>query len=276
MRHDARPCRRRRRGRSRRSPRTVGSNGGDSQSLVVAGRLHVVVRVEQDGGPAVAGRRAWRARRAGPAPTVVRDRRAARSRRVSNTPVPRTSSATASALAARAPGRSRATRRRGCARGRRGRRRRPGIPRRRPTDGLGVADGAAVDSVRRGWVMRVILRRPPIRGLPWQRTPPAPRARSRRRRTTHPRRPPRPARARRRRRRAEQEAARKRPLVPNDRKEAAKQARAKQAEAREQARVGMAAGDDRYLPARDQGPQKQVRARLRRRPLQHRRGRSSR
>jgi hypothetical protein len=56
--------------------------------------------------------------------------------------------------------------------------------------------------------------------------------------------------------RAEQEAARKRPLVPNDRKEAAKQARAKQAEARERARVGMALGEDRYLPARDRGPQK--------------------
>jgi len=56
--------------------------------------------------------------------------------------------------------------------------------------------------------------------------------------------------------RAEQEAARKRPLVPNDRKEAAKQARAKQAEARDRARVGMAAGDDRYLPTRDRGPQK--------------------
>jgi Protein of unknown function (DUF3043) len=56
--------------------------------------------------------------------------------------------------------------------------------------------------------------------------------------------------------RAEREAARKRPLIPNDRKEAAKQARAKQAEARERARIGMAAGDDRYLPARDRGPQK--------------------
>lgn len=56
--------------------------------------------------------------------------------------------------------------------------------------------------------------------------------------------------------RAEREAARKRPLVPNDRKEAAKQARAKQAEARERARIGMAAGDERYLPARDRGPQK--------------------
>ncbi len=56
--------------------------------------------------------------------------------------------------------------------------------------------------------------------------------------------------------RAEQEAARKRPLVPNDRKEAARQARAKQAEARDRARVGMAAGVDRYLPTRDRGPQK--------------------
>ncbi|MFK4729313.1 DUF3043 domain-containing protein [Agromyces mediolanus] len=56
--------------------------------------------------------------------------------------------------------------------------------------------------------------------------------------------------------RAQQEAARKRPLVPSDRKEAAKQARAKAAEARERARVGMAMGDDKYLPARDRGPQK--------------------
>ncbi len=56
--------------------------------------------------------------------------------------------------------------------------------------------------------------------------------------------------------RAEREAARKRPLVPNDRKEAARQARAKQAAARERARVGMAMGDDKYLPARDRGPQK--------------------
>lgn len=56
--------------------------------------------------------------------------------------------------------------------------------------------------------------------------------------------------------RAEREAANKRPLVPNDRKEAAKQARAKAADAREKARVGMAMGDERYLPARDRGPQK--------------------
>ncbi|GAA4057114.1 MULTISPECIES: DUF3043 domain-containing protein [Agromyces] len=56
--------------------------------------------------------------------------------------------------------------------------------------------------------------------------------------------------------RAEREAARKRPLVPNDRKEAARQARAKAAEARERARLGLAAGDEKYLPARDRGPQK--------------------
>ncbi|MFF2495970.1 DUF3043 domain-containing protein [Agromyces sp. NPDC058064] len=56
--------------------------------------------------------------------------------------------------------------------------------------------------------------------------------------------------------RAEREAANKRPLVPNDRKEAAKQARVKAADAREKARVGMAMGDERYLPARDRGPQK--------------------
>ena len=56
--------------------------------------------------------------------------------------------------------------------------------------------------------------------------------------------------------RAEREAARKRPLVPNDRKEAAKQARAQQAAARERARVGMAMGEDKYLPTRDRGPQK--------------------
>ena len=53
-----------------------------------------------------------------------------------------------------------------------------------------------------------------------------------------------------------QEAANKRPLVPDDRKLAAKQARAKSAESRERARIGMAAGDDKYLPMRERGPQK--------------------
>jgi hypothetical protein len=56
--------------------------------------------------------------------------------------------------------------------------------------------------------------------------------------------------------RKQQEAARKRPLVPEDRKLAARQARTKAAEAREKARLGMAAGDERYLPMRDRGPQK--------------------
>ncbi|NQX10634.1 DUF3043 domain-containing protein [Microbacteriaceae bacterium VKM Ac-2855] len=56
--------------------------------------------------------------------------------------------------------------------------------------------------------------------------------------------------------RREQEAARKRPLVVTDRKAAARDAREKQAVAREQARIGLAAGDQRYLPLRDRGPQK--------------------
>ncbi len=55
--------------------------------------------------------------------------------------------------------------------------------------------------------------------------------------------------------RAEREAARKRPLVP-DTKEARARAKADLAAQREKARVGMAAGDPRYLPARDQGPQR--------------------
>lgn len=56
--------------------------------------------------------------------------------------------------------------------------------------------------------------------------------------------------------RKEQEAARRRPLVPADRKEAAKADRAKAAEQREKARIGMLNGDERYLPARDKGPQR--------------------
>jgi hypothetical protein len=55
--------------------------------------------------------------------------------------------------------------------------------------------------------------------------------------------------------RAEQEAARKRPLVP-DTKEAKARAKADVAAQREKARVGMAAGDPKYLPARDQGAQR--------------------
>jgi hypothetical protein len=55
--------------------------------------------------------------------------------------------------------------------------------------------------------------------------------------------------------RAEQEAARKRPLVA-DTKEAKARARSELAAQREKARIGMAAGDDRYLPVKDKGPQR--------------------
>ncbi|KAA9110909.1 DUF3043 domain-containing protein [Microbacterium rhizomatis] len=55
--------------------------------------------------------------------------------------------------------------------------------------------------------------------------------------------------------RAEQEAARKRPLVA-DTKEAKARARAELAQQREKARAGMAAGDDKFLPVRDKGPQR--------------------
>ena len=55
--------------------------------------------------------------------------------------------------------------------------------------------------------------------------------------------------------RAEQEAARKRPLVA-DTKEAKARAKAEVAAQREKTRIGMAAGDERYLPLRDKGPQR--------------------
>jgi len=56
--------------------------------------------------------------------------------------------------------------------------------------------------------------------------------------------------------RKEREAANLRPLVPTDRKEASKDYKRRQQEAREKARIGMANGDEKYLPARDKGPQK--------------------
>lgn len=56
--------------------------------------------------------------------------------------------------------------------------------------------------------------------------------------------------------RKEREALRKRPLVPDDRRQARKEARAKMNASRERARIGMAAGDERYLPQRDKGPQR--------------------
>jgi hypothetical protein len=56
--------------------------------------------------------------------------------------------------------------------------------------------------------------------------------------------------------RKEREAANKRPLVPSDRKEAGKDARRRNQELRDKARVGMANGDEKYMPARDKGPQR--------------------
>lgn len=55
--------------------------------------------------------------------------------------------------------------------------------------------------------------------------------------------------------RHEREAMRRRPLVA-DTKEAKQRARAELAAKRDQARAGMAKGDERYLPARDKGPQR--------------------
>lgn len=57
-------------------------------------------------------------------------------------------------------------------------------------------------------------------------------------------------------RRSEREAANKKPLIVADRKEASRAARLKLAEERARARAGMAAGDERYLTARDRGPQR--------------------
>ncbi len=56
--------------------------------------------------------------------------------------------------------------------------------------------------------------------------------------------------------RKEREAANLRPLVPNDRKEASRDYKRRQQEAREKARIGMANGEEKFLPARDKGPQR--------------------
>lgn len=53
-----------------------------------------------------------------------------------------------------------------------------------------------------------------------------------------------------------QEAANRRPLVPDDRKAANKASKEEQRRSREQARVGMMNGDERYLSARDSGEQR--------------------
>ncbi len=56
--------------------------------------------------------------------------------------------------------------------------------------------------------------------------------------------------------RREREAAQRRPLVADRTKEARRAERAKLIEQRERARIGMAKGEERYLPVRDRGPQK--------------------
>ena len=54
--------------------------------------------------------------------------------------------------------------------------------------------------------------------------------------------------------RKEKEAARKRPLVSSDRAAARKQARTQMQLQRDKARIGLANGDEKYLPARERGP----------------------
>jgi hypothetical protein len=56
--------------------------------------------------------------------------------------------------------------------------------------------------------------------------------------------------------RKEREAANLRPLVSSDRKAGNKASRAKMNEAREKARVGMANGEEKFLPTRDKGVQR--------------------
>ena len=56
--------------------------------------------------------------------------------------------------------------------------------------------------------------------------------------------------------RKEKEAARKRPLVANDRAERRQREREAANAERERARVGMANGEQKYLPVRDRGPQR--------------------
>jgi hypothetical protein len=56
--------------------------------------------------------------------------------------------------------------------------------------------------------------------------------------------------------RKEQEAQRKRPLVGANTPEARAQSKDQQRAQRDRARAGMAAGEEKYLPVRDRGPQK--------------------
>jgi Protein of unknown function (DUF3043) len=56
--------------------------------------------------------------------------------------------------------------------------------------------------------------------------------------------------------RRQAEQARKRPLVPTDRKQAQRASRGQAAAERERIRIGMQRGEERYLPVRDKGPQR--------------------
>ncbi|MDP5226002.1 MULTISPECIES: DUF3043 domain-containing protein [Arthrobacter] len=56
--------------------------------------------------------------------------------------------------------------------------------------------------------------------------------------------------------RKDQEAARKRPLVPEDRKASKQAERLAVAEQRSKVRMAMETGNEQYMPARDKGPQK--------------------
>ncbi|PZR53778.1 DUF3043 domain-containing protein [Xylanimonas oleitrophica] len=56
--------------------------------------------------------------------------------------------------------------------------------------------------------------------------------------------------------RSQAQAANRRPLVPSDRRAAARAAREKQREARARQYKAMQEGDERYLPVRDKGPQR--------------------
>ncbi len=56
--------------------------------------------------------------------------------------------------------------------------------------------------------------------------------------------------------RKEKEEARKRPLVSNDRTAARKADRAAMQAQRDRARIGLANGEEKFLPMRDRGPQK--------------------
>lgn len=56
--------------------------------------------------------------------------------------------------------------------------------------------------------------------------------------------------------RREREAANRRPIVVADRKAARRTSKTREAETRERARIGLANGEERYLPLRDKGPQR--------------------